>query len=113
MQAENRHPLASGDATMGARVGKRSTAAPRGNYTSPIGDNSPPFDQSTVQSSAPLEGLDAPLQALTHAHRPLRFLFEQAAVMLSPFAQILGLEATRLSSVSAKPSQEVDHARAK
>lgn len=106
MQAENTHSSASGAARAADCTGKRIFTTSRACAAEQSG--APADELATAQMSTHsfANGITPPARAFAHAHKPLRFLFEQALTLVAPCAAILGIDLPDIAeSRNVKPHQ--------
>jgi hypothetical protein len=92
MQAENTQFAATGTADTTVRAGKRINPSFRAILQDGEGASS---DESAnpQKSENPLaDGLNVPVRAFLHAHKPLRFFLDQMLLVLAPCAALLGFQ---------------------
>jgi len=105
MQAENTHFAASGTANPAVSAGKRIQFSSRAIHSDGERATSAEIAKLQTQESPIPDGLTVPAQAFLRAHQPLRFLFDQALLMLAPCAALLGFS---LEHPSARQEKQPD-----
>ena len=114
MQAEDSHFAASGTADTAVRARKCIQSSSRAILSD--GEDASALQPATPQPQESLipDGLQMPAQTFLRAHQPLRFLLDQALMVLSPCAALLGFQvADPLAQQGKQPNAlpEVTNAR--